>query len=133
MDENFSRLKYQASAFAQEPSAAIRGFTVPLKIGSRDAYFVDEVGNVSTSRFRVNSRESMVELIPRYPLFGGWNYFFTIGWNINLDRLLKYLPDEEKYFLRVPFIEGPENVYYETVELSILYRRDRGITSFFQR
>ncbi|KAK9472449.1 Ribophorin I [Dipodascopsis tothii] len=117
MTEAFSRLKWQATGFSKAPTAALRGFGMVLKPGVRDVYFTDEVGNVSTSRFRPGLRESSLELMPRYPIFGGWNYSFTVGWNIDAGRLLKTAGDDE-YVLRVPFIEGPENVVYDEVVFS---------------
>lgn len=92
---------------------------IPLHAGARDAYFIDEIGNVSTSRFRKDSREALLELKPRYPLFGGWNYTFTIGWNQDVASALK-AQSSGHYILKVPFLEGPVNTQYHKVHLRIL-------------
>ncbi|KAK9467584.1 Ribophorin I [Lipomyces arxii] len=124
LSENFSRLRYQASTMTQERSTAIRGFNFHLLPGARDVYFTDEIGNVSTSNFRPHARDPTVEVRPRYPIFGGWNYTFTLGWNHDLGRSLKVLSTDERnvttYLLRVPFVEGPDNTVYDTVEVSVV-------------
>ena len=96
----------------------------PLAVGSADAYFVDDIGNVSTSRFRSNFREANLELKPRYPLFGGWNYSFKVGWNADLKNVLRHVKGRtDSYVLKVPFFEGPkqaEGTEYEKVVTRII-------------
>ena len=89
-----------------------------LPRGSRDPYFTDEIGNVSTSKFRSSPREAHLELKPRYPLFGGWNYTFTVGWNNHLSRFL--VRDGAKHTLQVPFLEGADNVVYQDIRARII-------------
>ena len=96
---------------------------MPLRVGSLDPYFTDDIGNVSTSRFRSNLREANLELKPRYPIFGGWKYSFRIGWDANLHNFLRKLKIGDGYVLSVPFLEGPkmgEGVAYEKVDLRII-------------
>ena len=96
----------------------------PLTIGSMDPYFVDEIGNVSTSRFRSNIREANLELKPRYPMFGGWNYSFKVGWNNDLKGFVRRTKGaSDQYVLKVPFFEGPkqaEGVEYERVVTRVI-------------
>ncbi|CAG7561661.1 unnamed protein product [Fusarium equiseti] len=104
------------------PSHALSDMRVPLQIGSVDAYYVDVIGNISTSRFRSNKREALLELKLRYPLFGGWKAPFTIGWNSDASNFVRKTPTGG-YVLRVPFLEGPkqlEGVEYEQVNLNVL-------------
>lgn len=94
----------------------------PLQVGAADVYFTDEIGNVTTSRFRSNSREAHLELKPRYPLFGGWNYSFVVGWNHDLKDYLKAkVAGGEIYILKVPFMQGPTDfITYENFQLRII-------------
>lgn len=97
--------------------------TVPLKVGSLNPYFIDDIGNVSTSRYRTNMREALLEIKPRYPVFGGWKYSFRIGWDADLKSSLRKLVKGNGHVLKVPFLEGPkmgEGVSYEKVDLSII-------------
>lgn len=96
---------------------------MPLKVGSLNPYFTDDIGNVSTSRFRSNVREANLELKPRYPVFGGWKYSFRVGWDANLHQFLRKSKSGDDYVLKVPFLEGPkmnEGISYEKVELRII-------------
>jgi oligosaccharyltransferase complex subunit alpha (ribophorin I) len=109
----------------QMSTSALRELKVPLKPGSVDPYFTDDIGNVSTSRFRPNNvREASLELKPRYPIFGGWKYTFRIGWNNALSSVLRKLKTPaDTYILSVPLLEGPkmaEGIQYERFVLRII-------------
>jgi oligosaccharyltransferase complex subunit alpha (ribophorin I) len=126
---HFSRVSWATQNFymqsGQLATPALRELKVPLKPGSVDPYFTDDIGNVSTSRYRPGSvREASLELKPRYPLFGGWNYSFRIGWNNALSSFLRKLKTPaDTYVLAVPLLEGPrmpEGVQYEHFTLKVI-------------
>lgn len=124
--KQFSRVEWTISSYQQLPSSALRDIKYPLKAGSVDPYFIDDVGNVSTSRYRPSKgvREANLELRPRFPIFGGWNYSFRIGWNNQLSSFLRQAATSaESYVLKVPFIEGPKNsegIQYENVVVRVV-------------
>ena len=125
LKNHFSRVTYQQSSYYNPPTSALKELRFPLSVGSVDAYFIDDIGNVSTSRFRTNLREANLELRPRYPIFGGWNYSFKVGWNSDLKNYLRRSKDGsgDSYILKVPFFEGPrqaEGVEYERVDTRIV-------------
>ncbi len=123
LKNQFSRVAWAASQYYNPPTSAIKELKVPLKIGSLDPYYTDDIGNVSTSRFRSNLKEANLELKPRYPVFGGWKYSFRIGWDANLKDSLRKLKAGDGYILKVPFLEGPkmaEGVSYEKVEVRVI-------------
>lgn len=119
----FNRAKWtQSQYFNRGATSALKELRVPLQVGSADPYFTDAIGNVSTSHFRSSKREALLELKPRYPIFGGWKYPFTIGWNTNADNVLRRTATGGNV-LKVPFIEGPkqaEGVEYGRVNLRVL-------------
>ena len=120
---HFSRVAWASSQYYNPPTSALKSLNVPLKVGSLNPYFTDDIGNVSTSRFRSSLREANLELKPRYPVFGGWKYSFRIGWDANLKGFLRSLKAGNGYVLKVPFLEGPkmgEGVSYERVELRVI-------------
>ncbi|MCJ1470301.1 dolichyl-diphosphooligosaccharide--protein glycosyltransferase subunit 1, partial [Pseudocyphellaria aurata] len=120
---HFSRVTWATTQYYNPPTSALRTLHMPLKIGSLNPYFIDDIGNVSTSRFRSNRDEATLELKPRYPVFGGWNYSFRTGWDANLKGFLRILEHGNGHVLRVPFLEGPkmgEGISYEKVELRII-------------
>lgn len=120
---HFSRVTWATTQYYNPPTSALKSLNIPLKIGSLDPYFTDDIGNVSTSRFRSNAREANLELKPRYPIFGGWNYSFRVGWDASLKGFLRKLKKNNGYVLKVPFLEGPkmgEGVAYEKVQLRVI-------------
>ena len=120
---HFSRVTWASTQYYNPPTSALKMLTVPLKVGSLDPYFTDDIGNVSTSRFRSSAREALLELKPRYPVFGGWKYSFKIGWNANLKTFLRRLANSDGHILKAPFLEGPkmgEGVSYKKVELRVI-------------
>ncbi|KAF9882684.1 dolichyl-diphosphooligosaccharide--protein glycosyltransferase subunit 1 [Aspergillus nanangensis] len=128
LKNHFSRVEWTVSNYQQMPSVSIRELRVPLKPGAVDPYFIDDIGNVSTSRYRpgkLPARDASLELRPRYPVFGGWNYSFRIGWNDQLSSFLRKVSGgaSDSYVLKVPFIEGPkvpEGIQYEHVVVRVI-------------
>ncbi len=120
----FNRVKWAQAQYYNPASAALKLMRFPLRPGSADAYYTDVIGNVSTSWFRSNKREALLEIKPRYPVFGGWTFPFTIGWNADAKAFLRRVAGGSSSFvLNVPFLEGPkqqEGVEYEQVRLQIL-------------
>lgn len=118
---HFSRLQLrQQDQFGLLTNNVIRLVQMPLPPGSRDVYFIDDVGNVSTSEFRPSrpdpatvpippyklpdGKASLLSLTPRYPLLGGWNYTFTVGYDVPLSRGgWGRLVSPGSYSLAVPF------------------------------
>lgn len=122
LSSQFNRVKWAQAQFMNPTSYALKELKFPLQVGSADAYFTDTIGNVSTSHFRSNKREATLELKPRYPVFGGWKYPFTIGWNSNAANFLRKTA-AGGFVFKAPFIEGPkqnEGVEYESVSIRVL-------------
>lgn len=100
-----------------------------LPAGIRNAYYYDQIGNVSTSKLRVaplapknaqRSQGSILELKPRYPILGGWNYTFTLGWDAPIEACVSYDKSTGKYTLAVPILTGVPGAVINHEELSII-------------
>jgi oligosaccharyltransferase complex subunit alpha (ribophorin I) len=132
---HFSRLAHQQSKFhASSPAQVFTDLTLRLPPTAHTTYYYDTIGNVSTSRFRpgqtpatqakTKSRtaarvvDSQLELKPRYPILGGWNYSFVIGYDVPLSDMLK--TDGGRKVLSVPFLTGYKDLAAEEVELKIV-------------
>jgi oligosaccharyltransferase complex subunit alpha (ribophorin I) len=123
LSKPFSRVEWASQQYYNPATSAIRDLKFPLKVGSLDPYFTDVIGNVSTSRFRSNKREAHLEIKPRFPVFGSWNYPFRVGWSADLKNYLRKLNTGNGYVLNVPFLEGPkqpEGMEYEHVEVRVI-------------
>lgn len=82
-----------------------------LPPGVHDVYFYDLNGNVSTSRLRQtpsvpkgssSNQFTLFEMRPRYPVMGGWNYSFTVGWDSPLQDYTGWDKESGKYIVGVP-------------------------------
>ncbi|EED23550.1 oligosaccharyl transferase subunit (alpha), putative [Talaromyces stipitatus ATCC 10500] len=124
LSRNFDRVEWARQSYGVSSNSALQELKYPLKPGSVDPYFTDDVGNVSTSRYRPGNpgREAHLELKPRFPVFGGWKYSFRVGWNNHLSSFLRKV-GAESYVLKVPFIEGPkaaEGIQYDKVVVRVI-------------
>lgn len=121
LESQFSRVEWASTNYYNPPTTAIKSLTYNLRPGVGDIYFTDEIGNVSTSRFRSNFREAHLEIKPRYPVFGGWNFSFTLGWNHDLDGFLRTQPSGNRFILKIPFLEGPHQpIVYDEVNVTVI-------------
>ncbi|CAG5185318.1 uncharacterized protein ALTATR162_LOCUS11275 [Alternaria atra] len=123
LKNHFSRVEWQRQSYLNPPTFALKGLALPLAPGSVDPYFTDDIGNVSTSKFRPGKKEALLELKPRYPIFGTWKYSFRVGWNTDLSSYLRKLSTGDTYALKVPFLEGPrsgEGISYSRVNLRVI-------------
>jgi len=62
--------------------------------------------------------DSHLEIMPRFPVYGGWNYTFKLGWNVDLEKVERQSGAER--VLKVPFLEGPENIQYKKFDFNII-------------
>lgn len=118
----FNRVKWQSQSYYNPATFALKELSFPLPPNSADPYYYDVIGNVSTSRFRNGKNEALLVAKPRYPLFGGWKYPFTVGWNADAKEFLRKATGGG-YVLNVPFFEGPkqaEGIEYENVVVRVI-------------
>jgi len=53
-------------------------------------------------------------------VYGGWNYTFQIGWNVDLEKVERVEEGGLERVLKVPFLEGAENIQYEKFDVRII-------------
>ncbi|KAJ7228640.1 Ribophorin I [Mycena pura] len=127
---HFSRLEHQTQAFYKHTAShVIPGITLHLPPGIRNTYYYDLNGNVSTSRLRTTpsvpkdsqtNQYSVLELKPRYPIMGGWNYSFTLGWDSPLEDSAGYDKTKRKYIVQVPVFTPIPAAVVNDAELTII-------------
>ena len=100
-----------------------------LPPGVHDVYYYDLVGNVSTSRLRQtpsvakgskSKQSTYLELRPRYPLMGGWNYSFTVGWDSPLEDSTAYDPRDGSYTVAIPVMTQYPDCVVDDAEVKII-------------
>ena len=97
---SFSRYDFQ-----REPSngrSAVKNFKTKLPHSARDVYYRDEIGNISTSNMRQTASSVVVDLRPRFPLFGGWKTHYILGYALPASDFL--FNDGNQFVLRIPFV-----------------------------
>ncbi|KIK68178.1 hypothetical protein GYMLUDRAFT_37017 [Collybiopsis luxurians FD-317 M1] len=127
---HFSRLEHQTQSFYGKGAPhVVPLFTVHLPAGIRNTYYYDQIGNVSTSRLRVapsaargqkSTQSSVLELKPRYPIMGGWNYTYTLGWDAPLSDSATYDSKTGKYIVSVPVMTEIPGSVVNDAEISII-------------
>ncbi|GAA5932202.1 dolichyl-diphosphooligosaccharide--protein glycotransferase subunit OST1 [Sporobolomyces koalae] len=139
LDGNFARIDHQkATMMRRQNNLAITSLSITLPPNAHAAYYYDAVGNISTSRFRPSQMTgsnvllpsqkkrgskpspALLELVPRYPLLGGWNFSFTIGYDLPLhDWLRVRKAPGPKYVAAVPFLTPIRDIAVDKVRLEI--------------
>ncbi|KAJ7682815.1 Ribophorin I [Mycena polygramma] len=127
---HFSRLEHQTQTFYKRAAPhVIPGLTLHLPAGIRNTYFYDLNGNVSTSRLRTvpsvpknaqTNQYSILELKPRYPIMGGWNYTFTLGWDSPLADSASWDKTTGKYIVQVPVLTPIPAAVVNEAEVTII-------------
>ncbi|THH11901.1 hypothetical protein EW145_g321 [Phellinidium pouzarii] len=127
---HFSRLEHQQQTYNNRPAGhVLRAFSVMLPTGVRDVYYTDIVGNVSTSHLRASpsvpkgtkgKQSSYLEIRPRYPLMGGWNYSFTVGWDSPLSDWAAYDKRDGRYVVAVPILTQFPDTVIDEAEIKII-------------
>lgn len=80
-----------------------------------DYYITDKVGMVSTHHVV----HGHVVMQPRYPLFGGWKYNFTMGWHNDIANFVRRLSAEpDTYIAQFPLVNSLRDIYYDDVYVS---------------
>ena len=108
-------------------TSSVKSISLELPAGATDVYYRDYIGNVSTSKFRNEKSRSILELSPRYPLFGGWKYNWNHGYNLPLRNFLKYGQSKNNnnkgmgdFVLEIDFLKGFSNVVADNVKVKII-------------
>jgi oligosaccharyltransferase complex subunit alpha (ribophorin I) len=102
LSEGFARVDYQAPS--RQEGNSFRYLTGALPLGARDVFYRDIIGNISTSHVRqdADKGQTVLEVYPRFPLFGGWKTVWNQGYDLSTDRCLQVDSKTGEYVLRLP-------------------------------
>jgi oligosaccharyltransferase complex subunit alpha (ribophorin I) len=96
----FTRFDYERS----HAGAGFRTLVAELPRTAKDIYYRDVIGNVSTSKVRKAQGHTRMEVDPRFPMFGGWESDFHIGYNLPSQHYLSVDDsDAGHYVLNITF------------------------------
>ncbi|KAG2181145.1 hypothetical protein INT43_008727 [Umbelopsis isabellina] len=120
LEKEFSRVSYQQSIGVHAHTNVLKSLTFHLPSSARDVYYRDDIGNVSTSNLHYEPSGAVLEIRPRYPLFGGWNYTWFHGYNADLSEFLRYNKNSGQYVLNIKFVENAKTMTFDHVKLNIV-------------
>eukprot|EP01038_Epipyxis_sp_PR26KG_P014596 gene14596-19602_t len=112
----FSRFDYQARRSAQSPS--FRNLIAVLPGQANNIYYRDQIGNISTSDIRIDDGDIELDIQTRFPIFGGWQTQFYLGYSIPT-KIALYL-EENRYNLKFDFFTPFENVWVDEMEIKVI-------------
>jgi oligosaccharyltransferase complex subunit alpha (ribophorin I) len=114
----FSRFDYQMKRGAQSPS--FRSLTGYLPHQASNIYYRDQIGNISTSDIRVDTDGKLeLEVQTRFPIFGGWQTQFYIGYSIPTELAL-FRDSTQRYTLKIDFFTIFKDVWIEDLDVKII-------------
>ncbi|KAI3459935.1 hypothetical protein Pfo_016598 [Paulownia fortunei] len=116
---------YQAQPHVRGASA-FRNLIAKLPPRAHSIYYRDEIGNISTSDVWSDSAKTLLEIEPRYPMFGGWRTSFTIGYGLPLQDFL--FKSEGKRFLKISFGSPMSDVVIENLTLKVMVKGSKDIS-----
>ncbi|KAK1653385.1 hypothetical protein QYE76_071190 [Lolium multiflorum] len=113
----FSRLDYQSRPYVRGVSS-FKHLVAKLPPRAHSIYFRDEIGNISTSHLWSDAKKTQLEIEPRFPLFGGWQTTFTIGYGLPLQDFV--FSSEGKRFLNITFGSPMEEILIEKLIVKVV-------------
>ncbi|KAJ8963525.1 hypothetical protein NQ314_005567 [Rhamnusium bicolor] len=114
----FSRYDYQRDTGTAHHS--IKSYRTILPASAHSVYYRDSNGNISTSTVRPRKEWIELELRPRFPLFGGWQSSYTLGYSVPSYQYLFKNPSGE-YVLNMRIIDHVfDDMHVEELETAIV-------------
>lgn len=117
----FSRFDYQMKRAGLSQTPSFRNLVGYLPIQANNIYYRDQIGNISTSDIRVSKDKNSMELDvqTRFPIFGGWQTQFYIGYSIPTELALS-IQEDGTYQLKFDFFTIFKNVWIEDLEIKVI-------------
>ncbi|XP_049779155.1 dolichyl-diphosphooligosaccharide--protein glycosyltransferase subunit 1-like [Schistocerca cancellata] len=110
----FSRYVYMMHR-GMSDTASANNITPVLPKSANNIYYIDDLGNISTSHV-LNTEDSInLTLEFRYPLLGGWNISLIIGYDVPASEYVFHIEDD--YVLHMPLIN---NLYEGKIQANII-------------
>ncbi|OII73424.1 ribophorin I [Cryptosporidium ubiquitum] len=84
--------------------------------------YYDQIGNISYSNaWRVGNSHTMLQIQPRSPLMGGWEFDYTVEYNLPLENVVFYDQNLKLYMLNLTMMPSAKGIYSENVNTQIRF------------
>jgi oligosaccharyltransferase complex subunit alpha (ribophorin I) len=115
----FSRFDYQMRRTGSSPS--FRSLVTTLPGTASNIYYRDQIGNISTSEMKTDKNGDIeMEIQARFPIFGGWQTQFYLGYMIPTENALFVDAETGKFSLKFDFFTAFNDVWVEDMELKVI-------------
>jgi oligosaccharyltransferase complex subunit alpha (ribophorin I) len=114
----FSRFDYMMRRGGPNPS--FRSLVASLPRQANNIYYRDQIGNISTSSLRMGDEDLELEIETRFPMFGGWQTQFYIGYSVPTEVMLFADPATGKHSLQFDFFTIFDDVWVEDMEIKVV-------------
>ena len=96
--------------------SSVKNFKTLLPAAAKDAYYRDDIGNISTSHMKVMDDAAELDLGPRFPLFRGWKAHYVTGYNVSSYEYIFYKRNQHVRLIDHIF----DDMLVEEVEVRII-------------
>jgi len=114
----FSRWTHFTMTRQGQALPAVLKIDEKLPLTAAEIYYRDEIGNISSSHASQTEDATLLELVPRYPLLGGWSIGFYLGYNLPLGESVSR--SYSTYVLNVSLAPHIEDVVFDHLEVRVI-------------
>ncbi len=112
--DGFSRVEY-----SRNPKAYIANdFSLVLPKEAHSLFFIDVLGNITTSNARFEHEKVTVEAVPRFPLVGGWQTHFTFGYKLPKYSFIRTEPKTGSKVLSMDILPAVQGIHINNLTIS---------------
>lgn len=117
---HFSRVDFKIGANSHGQTSVVKSFTAILPLGATNVVYKDAIGNVTTSHLRYEKKRAILELEPRYPLYGGWRFTWFHAYTVPYLPALVRTPSTEEYKIKASFLPSVKGLTLEKAALKFI-------------
>ena len=99
----FSRIDYQRDHM--NGVSSVKNLPATLPRAATNIFYRDGIGNISTSNVRQTMSTTLVNLKPRFPLFGGWGTDFSLGYKLPASEFINQPISGDNHRLSISFAD----------------------------
>ncbi|KAH8741225.1 putative ribophorin ihypothetical protein [Cryptosporidium ryanae] len=119
--QGFARMRAPGTVLPQNTHVCLFVDHVLPKDAEGLEYF-DQIGNISYSNaWRVGNTHTMLQIQPRSPLMGGWNFDYVIEYNLPLDSFVYYDSSMGMYMLNLTMIPSAKGIFSNNITTQIRF------------
>ncbi|KAJ3271344.1 proteasome regulatory particle base subunit [Terramyces sp. JEL0728] len=116
----FSRVDYKLHQYAAHQTNVLQSYNAILPPNAYNVYMKDLVGNVSTTHFRNEKKQSVLEIQPRYPVYGGWRYSWWHGWTVDFSQFGSFDAFRNVYTLKIDLAPSVKHLAINHAEFEVI-------------